>query len=173
MADENSRSADDRLPRGAAELLEAFLDRIGSSEGSVYVGLFRSWRNIVGDRIADHAEPIDIRGTALIVEADHPGWVQMVMMSRQRIIDQLARRFPEIKINGLHVRVRSESTDEPVRSEHAGDSGQEPDATDPAKEEQPPARPISKDENEALANIGDDELRESLAKLRDSLEDKE
>ena len=153
-------------PRRAAELLQAFLDRIGDTEGPAYVGLFQSWREIAGNRIADHTEPVDVRGTALVVEADHPGWVQMVMMSRRQIIERLATRFPELKINGLHVRLATERTGEEGRRSATSEGL---DTNEPS----PVQRPVSKDETEALANIADSELRDVLSKLRESLEDKE
>ena len=92
--------------RKADDLIQRFLDSIGQTEeGSLYVGLFRSWQPIVGERIAAHAQPVDVRGHSLVVEADHPGWVQMVMMQRSRIIGELSRRFPQLEITGLTVRV--------------------------------------------------------------------
>ena len=153
--------------RKVDDLLQQFLDRIGQSDGAPYVGLFRGWRQIVGDRIADHAEPVDIRGTALIVEADHPGWVQMVMMSRTRILRQLNREFPELKITGMHIRISGQKA---ASSETRG-------ATETADHEDEradgPPEPPSKDEKEALGRIDDNDLRDSLERLRQALDDDE
>ena len=147
--------------RKVDDLLQQFLDRIGQSDGAPYVGLFRGWREIVGNRIADHAEPVDIRGSALIVEADHPGWVQMVMMSQARILRQLKRRYPQLGITGMHIRVAGD------RAAAGADTGGDPEeaAAPPAV----PPVPPSADETEALERIPDSDLRDGLERLRQSL----
>ena len=151
--------------RKVDDLLQLFLDRIGQSEGAPYVGLFRGWRQIVGDRIADHTEPVDIRGTALVVEADHPGWVQMVLMSQARILRQLNRRYPELTITGLHIRVSDD------RAAAAGAAAAR-QAANPIDLPDTPPKVIepSADETQALDRIDDTDLRGSLERLRHSLD---
>ena len=149
--------------RKVDDLLQQFLDRIGQSDGAPYVGLFRGWREIVGDRIADHTEPVDIRGSALIVEADHPGWVQMVMMSQARILRQLKRRYPQLGITGMHIRVAG---DRAAAGAGTGAGGSQEEAS--AAPVVPPPPP-SADETEALERIDDSDLRDGLERLRQSL----
>lgn len=154
--------------RRVDELIQRFLDSVGQSEeGSQYVGLFRSWQPIVGERIAAHAQPVDVRGHSLIVEADHPGWVQMVMMKRSQIIREIGRRYPQLSITGLTVRV----VDQPGAHR---DHGSAQSAADDARAERdvPPERqdPPSADEEEALDRIPDDDLRSTLARLRNDLD---
>ena len=174
--------------RKAEDLIQRFLDTIGQSEGSVYVGLFRNWQPIVGERIAAHAQPVDVRGHTLIVEADHPGWVQMVMMKRSRIIGELGRRYPELGITGIAVRVVEKpgaprpGTDRPTPpasgsrpTPSPGASAINPPAHDPtpgpAGQPDEPPPPPTRDENEALERIEDDDLRDTLARLRRDLDD--
>lgn len=160
------------------DLLQQFLNRIGQSDGAPYVGLFRSWRGIVGDRIADHAEPVDVRGSALIVEADHPGWVQMVMFSREKILRELGRRYPELKITGMQIRVAGERAagDRLVGDHLAANPGDAAESADIAgsagtipaggREERAP----SESDKEALTRVSDDELRQTLESLRKTLD---
>ncbi len=162
--------------RKADDLIQRFLDSIGQTEGSDYIGLFGSWQPIVGERIAAHSQPVDVRGRTLIVEADHPGWVQMVMMRRGRIVDELRRRFPELGITGIAVRV----VDRPGRTapDPSARTVPTPDAASTAPPPPSPgtsqpsgSAPPSRDEVEALERIEDEELRDTLARLRDDLED--
>ena len=157
--------------RKVEELLQLFLDRIGQSDGAQYVGLFRGWREIVGERIADHAEPVDVRGSALIVEADHPGWVQMVMLSQRRILRQLKQRYPELGITGLHIRVAGD------RAAARTDAGAVPNRASPAPQAAPlppsPPLPPSADEAQALERIDDSDLRDTLERLRQTLDEDE
>ena len=150
--------------RKVDDLLQQFLDRIGRSDGAPYIGLFRGWRRIVGDRIADHAEPVDIRGSALIVEADHPGWVQMVMMSQAQILRQLKARYPELGITGLHIRVAGD------RAAAQSDAGRGSGDDGKALNQRPPPPPPSADETQALERIDDSDLRGTLDRLRQALD---
>lgn len=173
--------------RKADDLIQRFLDSIGQTEeGSLYVGLFRSWQPIVGERIAAHAQPVDVRGHSLVVEADHPGWVQMVMMQRSRIIGELSRRFPQLEITGLTVRVADRpgqsraggpGADRGSDAEHPGPRTAAPSsaAGGPASppHDGPPPTPPSRDEKEALERIDDEDLRDTLARLRQDLDEKD
>lgn len=173
--------------RRVDELIQRFLDSVGQREGSVYVGLFRSWQSIVGERIAAHAQPVDVRGHSLVVEADHPGWVQMVMIKRARIVQELQRRFPQLDITGLTVRVVDRpgagrpGTDRPdlgavappkdrtdFTPQHPGGF---PESASARSTPTPSSQPPSHDEEEALDRIEDDDLRDALARLRDDLEE--
>ena len=168
--------------RRADDLIQRFLDSVGQSEGAAYVGMFRSWQPIVGERIAAHAQPVDVRGHSLVVEADHPGWVQMVMMKRQTIIREINRRYPELSITGLTVRVvdqRGAGGTIPGRTpgvfvhggsgdSASGHGGQAADAVQTESGAQP--APPSADEEEALDRIPDDDLRSTLARLREDLD---
>jgi hypothetical protein len=147
--------------RKAEDLVQRFLDSIGHSDGSTYVSLFGSWTPIVGERLSAHSQPVDLRGHTLIVEADHPGWVQMVMMRRGRIIGELSRRFPELGITGLAVRVADRPGREPADREH-------PEHVPPRSTAPPP--PPSRDDAEALERISDNDLREALERLRNDLQ---
>jgi hypothetical protein len=157
--------------RKAEDLIQNFLDTIGQTEGRTYTQLFRGWQEMVGERIAAHAQPVDVRGTSLVVEADHPGWVQMVMMKRTTILRQIKRRVPELTITGITVRVKSDAVS-PGRAGSATDQSasgtrdRDPDAQFP---DAPPPPPPSADEKEALERIPDDDMRDALRRLREDL----
>ena len=151
--------------RKADELIQRFLDSIGQKDGAVYVQLFQAWREVAGDRLADHANPIDIRGTSLVVETDHPGWSQMVIMQRHRILSQLNRRFPQLNLTGVTVHLHSDAATQTASKGQAADESPET----PPKE--PPPRPPSRDEKESLERIDDPDLKEMLERLRGNLDD--
>ena len=146
--------------RKAEDLIQNFLDSVGQSEGAKYTTLFRSWSDIVGEHIAAHSAPVDVRGTSLVIETDHPGWTQMIMMKRSTILAQVKRRVPEITLTGISVRVRSPAT-EPNR-----EPGETPPVDFPPP---PPPPPPSADEKQALERIEDEDMRDTLRKLREDL----
>jgi hypothetical protein len=151
--------------RKANELIERFLDSIGQEDGAVYVQLFQAWREIAGERLADHANPIDIRGTSLVVETDHPGWSQMIIMQRKRILFQLNRRFPQLHLSGVTVHLHSDIAE---KTASPGVTEATPE-TIPGETTPPP--PPSRDEKESLERIEDPELKEMLKRLRGNLDD--
>jgi len=153
--------------RSAEELIRRFLDGIGAKEGEEYVRLFSTWREIVSDRIADHAQPVDVRGRTLVVEADHPGWIQMVMMERTRIVDELRRRFPELGINGLSVRTASISAPQRTPGQQNTEDTQRRSEDDQYERV---IQPPSQDEEEALSRISDEEMRKTLERLRGEID---
>ena len=167
--------------RKADELVQRFLDSIGQSGGSEYVELFRSWQGVIGEHLAAHSRPVDVRGRHLVIEADHPGWVQLVMLARGRILRELGRRFPDLGLTGIMVRnAAATPADGPGSATPSGASAAAPPAgrgetpglrAKPAADPQPeaPPRPPSRDDLEALERIPDDDLRAALARLRGEL----
>ena len=169
--------------RKADELIQRFLDSIGQSGGSQYVELFRSWQGVIGEHLAAHSRPVDVRGRHLVIEADHPGWVQLVMLARARILRELGRRFPDLGLTGIMVRNAAAAPAAATTPQIApaaatsGSPGNHPahQRAEPAADPQPepPPRPPSRDDLEALERIPDDDLRAALARLRGELPDAE
>ena len=161
--------------------MQRFLDSIGRSDGSVYIGLFRSWREVAGERIAAHTQPVDVRGHTLIVESDHPAWTQMVMMNRATILKQLSGRFPQLQLTSLAVRLAgSGQRDHATKpADHTRDSAPCSSVGDPANidptcpantDPAPPAPPVpSADAASALQRIDDPDLRDTLRRLRQEI----
>jgi predicted nucleic acid-binding Zn ribbon protein len=152
--------------RSAEELIQRYLDSIGSEEGKAYVALFSAWTEIIGQRISDHAQPADVRGRTLVIEADHPGWIQMVLMEKERIVKELKRRFPELGISGISVRTAMSATGpgSPERNRRA--QADESNADMQNADEKTP----SKDDKEALKRIEDPEMRAALERLRKEID---
>jgi hypothetical protein len=62
------------------------------------------WQQAAGDVLAAHSRPVDVRNGILVVEADHPGWIQLLQIEQQRIMDTVKRRLPELAIRGIAFR---------------------------------------------------------------------
>lgn len=85
------------------DILPALFDQINVEKGKSNASLFRSWRNIVGDDLADHSHVVDIRAGRVRVEVDHPGWMQIIQMKKARILKILKKRYPELNIRDLMI----------------------------------------------------------------------
>lgn len=80
--------------------------------------VFTLWRNIVesiksnsingkniGKNIASHSRVVDLDNGILLVEADHPGWIQMIENYKNYIVKGFQIKAPELKIETLAFRL--------------------------------------------------------------------
>lgn len=68
--------------------------------------VFLRWTEIAGEELGRHSRPVEIEDGILFVEADHPGWVQMISLQKTRLMKALAAEVPEAKIRDLRVRMQ-------------------------------------------------------------------
>ena len=87
-------------------------------------GLFSSWKRIVSDlwpRAADqgaddmpaaavHSQIRDLERGLLLVEADHPGWVQILQTKQRELLSAVQRKYPELGIRGIAFRLSREKS---------------------------------------------------------------
>jgi hypothetical protein len=153
----------------AGDLLKAFFAFHNLEGGEKYVSLFSSWRKVAGDDIASHSRIVDLRRGALLVEVDHPGWMQMLQMKQEAILKTLASRYPDLAIRMLHVKL----TPAGQFSSPASPSSPTPPEAEPESAAETPEEPlVSKTEKEALDAIHDEDLRNTLLRLKKTLKKK-
>jgi hypothetical protein len=151
----------------AGELLTAFFDQqtLGAARG--YSDLFSSWRSIAGDKLSAHSRIRELEHSVLLVEADHPGWIQILQTREKDLLDTLRRRFPDRHITGISFRLSREPPPFPnkpsrtAQDEGAGGSVQEPSASD-----------FDSAAAGLYEKIGDEHFRETLKRLEKSVKHK-
>lgn len=52
-------------------------------------GLFAIWDEVVGDRVAKHAQPLRMMDTTLVVRVDHPTWMQELQMLKPDLLRKI------------------------------------------------------------------------------------
>lgn len=62
----------------------------------------------IGERLAGNTRVVDLKNGVLLIETDHPGWIQYLRMYQKFIINGLKMNIPEIKITSLAFRVAGE-----------------------------------------------------------------
>jgi len=92
--------ADSRI-KSVSDLLSSFFDKDLVKEGQQFSGFGRSWKAIAGARLGEHSHPADIKHGILIVETEHQGWTQLLQLQQDRILEEIQRRFPDLKIRGI------------------------------------------------------------------------
>jgi hypothetical protein len=93
----------------AGDLLSAFFaehfDQVSLENGRKTAGLFFSWAaaakaaNIPA--AADHSRVRDMEHKVLVVEADHPGWVQILQTKQTQLLRYVQFKFPDLDIQGI------------------------------------------------------------------------
>ncbi|MDR1933444.1 MAG: DUF721 domain-containing protein [Spirochaetales bacterium] len=155
----------------AGDILKTFLSFHNLSGGEKYVSLFSSWRKVAGDDIASHSRVIDLRRGSLFVEVDHPGWMQMLQMRQSEILRTLSSRYPDLAIRMLHFKLTPAGQFSPPAAPQTGSEAAAEQAAASVCD-QPPAQPELQTEREILEAIHDENLKNTLLRLKDSLKKK-
>ena len=149
----------------AADILKEFLSFYNFAGGEKYAALFSSWRKMAGDDIASHSRVVDLRKGALIVEVDHPGWMQTLQMKREEILKKLAANYPDLHIRMLQLKLAKDGQFSPPPG---------PEAAFSPEDSSPPEASLSAEPRKKapLENRQDEELKNILARLEKSLKRK-
>ncbi len=115
-------------------LLAAFFDNEKLRRGGRYAAVFDCWRSVVGERLAAHSRIIDLEKGILIVEAEHPGWIQLLQVRQTQTLDALKERFPDLDIRGIAFKLAgTEYRRMPPAAESGSEDTQEPTAPEDAE----------------------------------------
>ncbi len=84
-----------RDPRAMDANVAAFLRRMGWTENIEVAAVTARWREVIGDQIADHCEPVSFEEGVLLLRASSSAWAtQMQLMSgqvRHRLNEEFGR----------------------------------------------------------------------------------
>jgi hypothetical protein len=142
------------------DLLAGFFDEDTLKKAEGYNRLFSSWRAVAGESIASHSRIVELERTVLLVEADHPGWVQILQTRQKTLLLALRRRFPELTINGIVFRLSGARQPAPAAAPEpelpaAPESAAAPLPQEPLEEDPPEVR-----------SIEDEAFRETLRRFQ-------
>jgi hypothetical protein len=154
-----------------SSLLSSFFNADKLRQGEKYSEFFTSWTELVGERLAAHSHVADIDKGLLVIEAEHPGWIQLLQIRQSGILAEVARRYPELALRGIVFRLsgqggtwaeRVSSADKPILEQGSVVE----------------AEPNDSDESEALSakstadDIKDPEFRALFSSLRKAMQRK-
>ena len=96
----------DRDPRPVGESLDRLTRSFGGPSAAALSVIFAAWADVVGPGIAEHARPLSLRGTTLVVGVADPMWrTQLTYLGAD-----LQRRLAEVVgagvVERIDVRVR-------------------------------------------------------------------
>ena len=85
------------------DILREYLRERGWLTGNPYAPLFSGWGQVAGSALAAHTRLKDVREGVLVVEADHPGWLQMARMRQESILAAAREAAPDARVLGIRV----------------------------------------------------------------------
>ncbi len=83
------------------DILREYLRERGWLSGNPYAALFSGWVTVAGSGLAEHTRLVDVRDGVMIVEADHPGWLQMARMRKDALLSHARLAAPEARIEDV------------------------------------------------------------------------
>ena len=97
----------ERLPPSVSlqEQLSRLLTSLGSDDVESVRGVFGAWRELVGDAVAAHVQPVRLDQSTLVVEADDPHWATEMRFLEASLCARLSQRTTT-PVTSLEVRVK-------------------------------------------------------------------
>jgi predicted nucleic acid-binding Zn ribbon protein len=96
-------------PLPVSRLIKGALQQYGLHDRLEERAALLRWREIVGEKIADHSRAVDLVDGVLVLEADHGAWRQELTMLVPMIINKFNAMFGEGTVTEIQWR------DRPVR----------------------------------------------------------
>ena len=81
--------------------------KVGLFEQSKVLEVYASWASIVGEKQAAHSKLIDIKHQIALIEVDHPGWSQQILLNKKYILRNFQKKYPQLEVKNISVIVSS------------------------------------------------------------------
>jgi predicted nucleic acid-binding Zn ribbon protein len=79
-----------REPKRVAEVVGRLSGRWGLGQPAVIATVFLHWKEIVGELLARHAIPVDVRNGTLRIEVDEAAWATELQFFTAGILERIA-----------------------------------------------------------------------------------
>ncbi|MDR3335825.1 MAG: DUF721 domain-containing protein [Treponema sp.] len=141
------------------DLLSDLFDEGTIQQAERYNNLFSSWRDIAGENIAAHSRIVELNKSILEIEADHPGWIQILQTKQKYLLNGVCRKYPELEIHGISFRLSRSGPPEDLKQPFPDQAG----GITPREE---PLREVSPD---AYERMEDSSLKASLKRIEQEI----
>jgi hypothetical protein len=157
--------------KDVSSLLSSFFDEGKLRQGEKYSGFFSSWPALVGSRLAAHSRVVDIEKGLLVVEAEHPGWLQLLQIRQSGILSEATRRYPELGLRGIVFRLSGQGRARVAGARQSERGILEEDAATASDMDEPPKTegPTGKT---AADDINDPEFHKLFSSLKKAMQGK-
>jgi len=154
----------------AGNILSVLFDERFMKKAQGYSKLFDSWTDITAKNgiaaAADHSRIKDLDNGILLIEMSHPGWKQILQTKQSKLLNDFRIRFPELDISGISLMLG--------KSEPEEEKSEMQEETRESTQSDPPSVPsVSLSEKNGLESIEDDDFKETLKKLGQTITERE
>ena len=153
----------------AGEVLSAIFDERLMKKARGYSRLFDFWAEAVQKNgisaAADHSRIKELDRGILLIEAEHPGWKQILQTKQNRLLNDFRRQFPDLDISGISLMLSrdGQQTTETTDIETVTDTAE-------AEESAPVlTAPQKKTDYSGYDAIKDEGFKETLKRLEQSI----
>jgi predicted nucleic acid-binding Zn ribbon protein len=91
------------------DVLSSFFDADTLEKTKEYGNLFSCWESLTAKcgipQAAAHSRITGLEKFLLLVEADHPGWIQILQTKQKGLLEEVQKRFPGFLITGIVLRL--------------------------------------------------------------------
>jgi hypothetical protein len=168
----------------AGDFLTAIIDADLLKKATTYSGFFSSWAEIAAGcgiaAVAGYSRVREFEKGIIVVEADHPGWIQLLQTKTQWILKDARRRFPDLDIRGISFTLSKPDAppraDSPPKADAPGSPG--PAVAERAAPEASPPENAAPGEKTPSGGtpwerIEDGDFKTSLKRLERSIKERE
>lgn len=103
--------------RKVDEIISNIFENISTDKMNDNLNMISSWKSIlmsinsrtnknIGNLLVSHTKVIDLKNEVLLIETDHPGYIQTLQMYNSYILKGLKQKVPELEIKALSFRLK-------------------------------------------------------------------
>ena len=103
--------------RKVDEIISNIFENISTEKMNDNINMINSWKSVlmsinsrtnknIGNLLVSHTKVIDLKNKVLLIETDHPGYIQTLQMYNSYILKGLKQKVPELEIKTLSFRLK-------------------------------------------------------------------
>ena len=92
---EESRDAGE--PKALGELISQLVDQRDWQSGLAEGEIFVRWREVVGEEIANHSEPVEVKEEKLFIKCSSTAWATQLNLVKLQLLESIQKIAPGIK----------------------------------------------------------------------------
>lgn len=103
--------------RKVDEIISNIFENISTEKMNDNINMINSWKSVlmsinsrtnknIGNLLVSHTKVIDLKNKVLLIETDHPGYIQTLQIYNSYILRGLKQKVPELEIKYLSFRLK-------------------------------------------------------------------
>jgi hypothetical protein len=158
---------EDSRVKAASELISKLIAPETAKAANDWNRVSQAWRSVAGERESAHSRISDLKNNVLVVEVEHPGWIQILQLKQAGILKALQKRFPSLNLKAIAIKLMKQGWS-PIESGDLARTSTEKNNTTVQTMRNAPSEEKDK---RLLDSIQDETLRSVLQGLSDTIRD--